>query len=80
MLKQPTSTTTNAAVMMNTGLMYNLDTSTPLIAKNGSEVVESLMGLWQETEFVSIERPLAEIDSMGMRQLRKVLNLDVFSF
>ncbi len=81
LLKQPsTATAPNAAVVIDSGLMYTLDTSTPLIAKNGNEVVESLVGLWQETEFMSIERPLADADLGAMRQLRKVHNKSFLFF
>ncbi len=72
LIKQPTATAPNAAVVADAGLMYTLDTSTPLIAKNGNEVVEALLGLWQETEFISLERPVAEADLGALRQLRKV--------
>ncbi len=40
--------------------------------KTGSEVVESLLALWQETEFISVDFPVSDMDIAGLRQLKKV--------
>lgn len=76
LLKQHVLSAPNAAVTTDVGSVYTLDTSAPLIAKNGNEVVETLVGLWQETEFISLERPLADADLGALRQLRKVSEIE----
>ena len=40
--------------------------------KSGAEVVESLMALWQEKDFVSVDSPLADMDIPSLRLLKKV--------
>ena len=40
--------------------------------KTGIEVVEALLALWQETEFVSVDFPVSDMDIAGLRHLKKV--------
>lgn len=53
-------------------LLYVLDAAAPVVAKSGSDAAEALVALWQETEFVSIESPLADHDAASLQLLRKV--------
>ncbi len=40
--------------------------------KTGTDVIESLMALWQESEFISVDFPVSDMDIAALRHLKKV--------
>lgn len=64
------------ATVADAASTYILDSLAPTVAKSGAEVVEVLMGLWQESEFVSLEGGLADSDVAALKLLKKVFGRD----
>ena len=42
------------------------------VYKNGNEIVEMLIALWQESQFITIDSPLSDHDLATLTHLRKV--------
>lgn len=58
----------------STDSVYTVGTG---ISKSGAEVIDQLLNLWSEVEYISVDQPVSFSDSASMKSMKKVRNFSV---